>query len=746
MFAIVFALSLAIQQQQQPCAGDQPSPRAFVQGLDAAVAVPEIIVGAGADCERGWVALRWFEITGERAVAERALEHLLRAARRSESAAWAYYGLGRLVLEAPWLNPGQQLVFMDAKSRARFAAREALKEDPTLYEAGVLLGEVSALGQDRSEIREARDLLRNFQGEALARVSPTIFELNIWLRDGDGMLDDAKRARAAGASPALVDRARTIALAEKRDTLAGSAYSSAIAQADSGTAMVLFDDVRAIISIDDTLAFLQGDLSTKREWLRSFWKRRAENTGETPESRVAEHYRRLLIVHERYAYPFRTNKGAVPTSAVLQPIKALAYLDDRALIYLRHGEPTRVQPGIGAHLRPNETWYYQPPRDGVNAFIFVPLDGTTGYRLVVDPLSVLDLSSMNLRIESSNDFMRLDVAQIMMLASRSILEDLSAWFSNHAEVDPRFGIIALRLNTLSDRARVRNVDPADVRSEQLGVHVVASEVAMNRRGALLAAAMGDSHIPKFTRDLNIGYDVYGFRAAQGTDVTVAIGIQAAEILDSTVNALRFRAAVQWRADTIVRADTAFNIPLSSPLPQGASIATTLRSTLPAGERPYFLTVATPGDHAGRQIGDAYNVRDFSGSNLMVSDLVIANAGRQGTWRRGSARLALVPHARIPVNAPFAIFYEVYNVEPGEEFETELYVVREDEPLANRVRGRRTEFRLRFTSVAALDAETGAMQELRDVQTAFEPGRYKLTVTVRRGSGETASAARTLTIL
>ena len=103
------------------------------------------------------LALREFEITTNRDAAEQSLRLLLRATRGKE-AAWAYYGLGRLVLKAPWLNPGDALVYVDAKSRVQYAALEALRRDSTLYEAGIVLGDAVIWGQEPAEIRMARVL------------------------------------------------------------------------------------------------------------------------------------------------------------------------------------------------------------------------------------------------------------------------------------------------------------------------------------------------------------------------------------------------------------------------------------------------------------------------------------------------------------------------------------------------------------------------------------------------------------
>ena len=112
---------------------------------------------------------------------ELAASQLLRALR-GPNAAWAFYGIARLITAAPWLNPGERFVFVEAKGRAQFALNEALRRDPDLYEAAILLGQVVIAGQDRGEIRDVRERLRRYRNSsALGHASAMLYELDAWL-------------------------------------------------------------------------------------------------------------------------------------------------------------------------------------------------------------------------------------------------------------------------------------------------------------------------------------------------------------------------------------------------------------------------------------------------------------------------------------------------------------------------------------------------------------------------------------
>ena len=145
------------------------------------------------------------------------------------------------------------------------------------------------------------------------------------------------------------------------------------------------------------------------------------------------------------------------------------------------------------------------------------------------------------------------------------------------------------------------------------------------------------------------------------------------------------------------------------------------------------------DAARPGVGQLYNspflIPDYSGSNLLLSDIAFGLPGANVGWRRRGVTLALLPTSQFPESS-FDIYYEVYNLPAGNQYETEISIQRvresdEEEPSV------RTLFS--GTSSAGDDDSFG---ELRHVESALERGRYRLTVTVQDlASGQIAERSR-----
>jgi hypothetical protein len=720
--------------------------RVFVQPVVSARTLAELEVVArraasNATCEQGWAALREFEITSDREAAERSLRLLLRAARGRE-AAWAYYGLGRLVMKAPWLNPGDALVYVDAKSRAQYAATEALRRDSTLYEAGILLGDAVIWGQEPPEIRMARDRLRRYAGtSAFQHVTAQLIELDTWLRDADGLEQDAALGDSAGAPRWITERARVFAYAQRRDSAATLFFERALARADSTAFARLFSDVQPIVSTEDSAAYVKLAQAARGEWFRKLWSERAASAGLTPGYRIAEHYHRFMDARQRYGVPFRSGKGSgVQTAAVIKG-SILRDFDDRGVILLRHGEPTRVITVMAPTLRANESWIYDPPRQGARLFTFAPLDGASALRLLTDPFALPNWPQFGLSVQSAAEVLAAPGDKLAAAAQAGVFVDMAKWMHEHSALDGRYGRLAGLLDNAGQagergRQALRTIAP------------LVSAIVGEQRGGLLDAVATESSIRTFATDLPLAYDLLAFRGADGTELTAALALPAEAILDNARFALRFNASIQWQtANGSVRRDSALLVPLTRELPAGAVISIQLLTRLTPGDSvPYWLTVETANGTRGRQIGGARRIPDFSGSTLLMSDIVLAQPDRRGTWRRGAAQLALVPNGAFTADAPFTVFYEVYNLAAGEEFRTQLHIERIDPIVERLLRGRKTSFDVSFNTEATLDVGTNAVQEQRKIETSLAPGRYRLRVTVSRKSGaETASAERVITI-
>jgi hypothetical protein len=261
----------------------------------------------------------------------------------------------------------------------------------------------------------------------------------------------------------------------------------------------------------------------------------------------------------------------------------------------------------------------------------------------------------------------------------------------------------------------------------------------------------DSDAPSFERDLPFAVDLFSFRGADGlTEVTAALlfpgeALSLRSFADAGVAyALDLTLIVaDTAAGRVTRVDTTATARAARPLGDGELLRTHLSlSSTPTGSAVQRVIAREHDSPAhGRMVGGPFEVMDFTGDTLMVSDVVLASTAPDGPFRRGDVALTLVPTREFPGGA-FRAYYEVYGLSGGDVYSTELRIDRVRGAVGRAVHGlfgSGSAIRLRFTDEAAPD-ETGAQKEVRRIETALDEGRYRMTVTLTR-DGATRSVTR-----
>ena len=248
------------------------------------------------------------------------------------------------------------------------------------------------------------------------------------------------------------------------------------------------------------------------------------------------------------------------------------------------------------------------------------------------------------------------------------------------------------------------------------------------------------------------YDLLSFRGDTGTTAVVAsFAVRVGELDRHTVDGeARYRFTVM-----LVLADTAQGVvsrtddtvfvaaprPLASDHLLHAFVQTNAQPSTTTVERVVMIAAPSPG--TGQLYTSAYEVRDYSGDELMLSDIALGLPGRLGGWRRGEATLALIPSSHFP-GGLFDVYYEVYNLPRNRPYATEMAIEPVDEAGDPRPGEERT-VRVGFGGEASSDAE-GTLSELRRMDVALSEGRHRLTVTVTdQLSGRTAQRSRLLQV-
>jgi len=245
------------------------------------------------------------------------------------------------------------------------------------------------------------------------------------------------------------------------------------------------------------------------------------------------------------------------------------------------------------------------------------------------------------------------------------------------------------------------------------------------------------------RPLPFFYDLYTFRHENGgTAVVASIAVEARRLQRESFQGLsRYRFDVRFvLADTVTRvvSNTEDSVYLSLPVPLSGEhlVHTYVEVAASPSESTLQRLVVTDATRPGTDLlySSEYPIPDYSGDELMLSDVAFGLPDATGGWTRRGVTLALLPTSQFPSSA-FDVYYEVYNLPRGRPYETEVSIqnLDGDEDAAP--------VRAIFSGDSTAD-DDGTSSELRRLESALPRGNYRLTVTVRdRVSGAVASSSR-----
>jgi hypothetical protein len=657
--------------------------------------------------ERGFVALRLYDLTTQTSHAKLAEKSFEQAIRQYPEFGWAYYGLGLAYTHGPNAHPeklGWRSAFVvddvidnitgnDVRSRAHRAFLKAVAAEPPVARAAEELAENALTKNKRKTIEEARTtLLRHLDDApqdgnawfALARVSGELGDMGV----AADALDQAANFGVDAPNIAL-ERASLLLRMPGREADGAKAWLGGIERMTSAESDEYFEDIRGLLLKPELEAWGTMDLDARANFLRTFWDMRAALGGVTIAERLAEHYRRLTFARQRY---YRISKFGAPASNEMRmlPYSQRSDFDDRGLIYVRHGEP-RMRVGRRGMER-YESWQYRG-LDGENrAFHFFEVSVTKGYSLMHK-----------------------------LPCDQTFLED-------RAELDPRFYKLASRCNAMEMLA-----------------------LSAGHRQAAFDALETDSDYPAFTRDLPFFFDLYTFRGEPGkTSVVAAVAVPFDKL---TPKASDYRLDVSLiLADTasrrVIRQDDSLTLATKS-----VNINDLFRLHVellspPSRSTVQRVIVSDPSEPGvGQLYGGPFPIPDYSGTRLMISDIVLAEPTPTGRWRRGEVALALVPTGYFR-GGSFNIFYEIYNLAVESPYSTEIVIEPIRTSAGDKLKGLfggKGKMTLRFDGVAS-STKDGVLQELRRVDAPLPPGRYRMKVTVTKPeTRETATAERTFAV-
>lgn len=646
----------------------------------------------------GYLALRAAEL-GVDPAAEQAVARLRRTVRRRPEWPYAWHGLGLAETLRAAAEQRDRLalgsrVGVGTLERAGERHRRALELEPAFTPAALALARLTLALRDTARFAGARDLLRRAVRESDDPPAELLLARGR-LERAAGDVDSALAAfgrlvTADGSALARLERGRTALAAG----LAGAEteYYEAAAEDDSLARAGYHADLAPIATAVELARFDALRPEERPGFLRRFWgdRDRAEMRGEG--ERLREHQRRLL--HARRSYALTVSRRFYGAADAYR--SGSDELDDRGVIYVRHGEPAeRLRPFVFG-LMPNESWRYARA-DGDLLFHFSSgYDADGGgdlydYRLVE---SVLDLRGAA------------DAPRDQLLLSRQSLSPVYGRMLNWG------GYGSARA-----RARERGIGQASV---AIGTETDSYELGFDRPLPALASLVA-----------------VGSRGASGlAHLVLAVPSEALRAGEP----LRVRlVALDGAGRPGAWADTTLDVGLPGER-RGRFLVGRVELLLPPGTWTWRAALQQ-GDSVGSVLPrDTVRVADRDG-RLRLSDLALGMPAASVEWEPVPGdTVLLTPFELFRTGSEVELYYEAAGTRPSASYRHEIavYRVRGDPARPDR-----------RPAVSLSVEEPAAGDPVRVHRTLrldrLEPGRYLVEVRLEGPGGAGATRSRAFTV-
>jgi GWxTD domain-containing protein len=659
--------------------------------------------------ELGFIAYRLGEVTGGRRHFDDAAGEFEWATELQPGWPYAWYGLG--IAELALGEHGmvvvenlRQALGRDFLSKAASAFARAAEADPAFLSAVIDLAETARRQRIHPRLQVAQRALR---AAAATPGAPPLLHLARGrverdLGEGDSALAafDAFLASGGDASLGRLERARTLFFLRRAEPACEDYYAGASAGLSDSARANYRADLSWIATPEELGDFDDAPAGDLREWLRAFWVSRDAAEGRAAGERIGEHYRRLVYAFRQFRLVSRHRQYT------MEPYRsAQVELDDRGIIYIRHGEPDDRARFVAPGVDPNESWLYVR-NDGNLIFHFVAPGDVQDYKLV----------------ESLADVMGFDQS-IAWQASGRLPASASALYESRGHLDPIY-------------RRIANSTVAQGTS-------LSSERRRNREAITLGTTT-DSYALRFRHELGSRIQAYAVGGRGGGAALLLVfavpgdRLAPQRVEAGTVYPLQLRLAHREAGEPPDFLDTTRLFLTGQPLGAGQHLTGFLEVPVEPGTHALRAVLMDPDGGGGDVVDiDSIQVPAFDAAGLTISDLVLGDERAGLSWPVPGDTVPLSPLGSYGPGSSLELYYEIHGVDPGTQYHARV-----------EVRGRRSGSV--FARIGRLfggggpqvafefDAVTTA-RPTRSRQTVnlapLEPGDYTLTLTVEDQSGD-----------
>jgi hypothetical protein len=644
------------------------------------------------------LAQRRYYLSGDYHDYDRALRSAQQLLIHHANCGYVYYLVGKVKAVVPRAYTGATAMksrgFREENRQIEGLADlySALRVDPTLERAMRLIAQTAMQTRTLAVMQHATDSLKRSLGQAPSARTMAYF-IALTQRTNDTAFTAVARRGDTWPDP-LWRYERNIAAMNAEIPVSDSAFFSALKEPDAEMLRFVEADMEYLFTSREREQWSRLRPAEIASFVRVFWQDRAAAAGVSLMERINEHYRRLKYARLHYPHWYRIEQRG-QNEITMDTLRYRRDIDDRGLIYVKFGPPDEVA-ALGGSIDAG-MWIYRRFENPLR-FSFAGLP-YPGFELTAPPIRC-------------NDNLLIDIASY----------------------DPRAGsILSQCASARGDQNRMRAV----------GLNIQALQARM--RNELRSAIKHDDGRPRFSRSLPFYFDLYSFKGSEGTDVLAVALVPA-----GTVGAGQFTLAFDV-ADTVHHSASRNSRSITIDSASAASAAFTrvyLPVTVhPAREGLYRISLRSDTDRAsGTVYGGPLEIPDYAGSSVLVSGLALVEAhASSAAYNRAGRLLSIVPTNEFR-SGVFGLYYEVYNLQKGEEYKTEVTITPIDRSVADKLRGilhNRADLTIGFNAVAD---ETKTLRQMQEIQTDLPSGHYKVEIRILTKDGKpVGTSAKSLTI-
>jgi GWxTD domain-containing protein len=534
----------------------------------------------------------------------------------------------------------RQALGRDFLSKAARAFARAAEADPAFAQAVIDLAETARRQRIRPRLEVAHRALR--AAAAVPGAAPALQlargRVERDMGEGDSALAAFDAYLASGGDAALgrLERARTLFFLRRIDEARREYFRGAQPPLSDTARAGYREDLAWIATPDELAVFDAASASGVDKWLESFWVSRDAAEGRAPGERLGEHYRRLIYALRQFRLASRHRQYTMEPYRSPQTV-----LDDRGVIYVRHGEPDDRARFVSPGVDPNESWLYVRP-GGNLLFHFVARGDVQDYKLV----------------ESLADILGFDQAVAWQAAGR-LPSAASALYESRGHLDPVYRQIAV--STTSQ----------------------GTSLATERRRSRAAIRIGtttDSHVLRFRHELGSRVQAYAVGGRDGgARVLLVFAVPGARLAAQqlgagTVYPLQLRLAHREPGEPPRFLDTTRLFLASQPLGPDQYLTGFLELPVEPGRHALRAVLMDPDGGGGDVVDiDSVQVPAFDAPGLVISDLVLGDARAGLAWPVDGDTIPLSPLGTYGPGSSLELYYELHGLEPGTRYRARVEV-------------------------------------------------------------------------